>query len=217
MCKFFSAIVTKNEEVYYDKFNHSHEDLIDLFDLKEGKQGQNFVRIEYCPEFEKDLADLSKYQLNINEPETPTWFTETVKEHVINKLNAVLSKMILIDVKKKILSSDCYILAGNTKIEKVINCIIYSMSDNSSVTNMSGNSSVKQMNDNSTINHMNNNSSVNYMNDNSTINHMYGNSSVNYMYENSTVNYMSNNSSVIHMYNNSSVKQMFDNSKCPKK
>ena len=102
MCKFFSAIVTKNEEVYYDKFNHSHEDIIDLFDLKEGKQGQNFVRIEYCPENQSDLADLSKYQLNIDEPETPIWFTESVKELVINKLNAVLSKMILIDVEKKI-------------------------------------------------------------------------------------------------------------------
>ena len=190
MCKFFSAIVTKNEEVYYDKFNHSHEDIIDLFDLKEGKQGQNFVRIEYCPENQSDLADMSKYQLNIDEPSIPEWFTETVKEHVINKLNAVIKPMILIDVKKKILSGDCYILAGNTKIEKVINCVIYSMSDNSSVIHMSGNSSVNQMSGNSSV-----------------IN-MYGNSSVTYMYDNSSVTYM---------YDNSTVISMYDNSKCSKK
>ena len=176
MCKFFSAIVTKNDEVYYDKFNHSHEDIIDLFELKEGKQGQNFVRIEYCPENQSDLADMSKYQLNIDEPSIPEWFTETVKEHVINKLNAVIKPMILIDVKKKILIGDCYILAGNTKIEKVINCVIYSMYDNSSVISMSGNSSVINMSGNSSVTYMSGNSSVTNMYDNSSVTNMYDNS-----------------------------------------
>src|SRR5208283_2438608 len=101
MCKFFSAVVTKNGEVYYNKFTTSHEDLIDLNNLKEGNNYNNFIKLEYYPD--NDLSDLSSYELHVDEDSIPDWFNDNFKENVINKLNAVIKSMILIDVNIKLL------------------------------------------------------------------------------------------------------------------
>src|SRR5208283_891747 len=104
MCKFFSAIVTKTGELYYDKFNHSHQDLIELNNLREGIVSNNFIRLEYYSD-NYDLSDLSSYKLHIDKFSIPNWFNDNLKENVINKLNAVIKPMILIDVNIDSLSN----------------------------------------------------------------------------------------------------------------
>ena len=157
MCKFFSAIVSKEGDLYYNKFIHSHEDIIELFNLREGIKADNFIRIEYYPE-DNDLSNLSNYQLHVDENTIPDWFNDELKQRTIDRLNFVLEKMIISNQTLKILAGDCYILKDST-INKISNCIIFQMS-NSKVNVMWENSNVNVMRENSNVNEMRENSNV---------------------------------------------------------
>jgi len=50
MCNFWSAIITRNGEVLYDKDLTSHEELVKKHHLKDDKlENRDFVRIEIVP------------------------------------------------------------------------------------------------------------------------------------------------------------------------
>ena len=177
MCQFFSAIVTRQGKLFYNKFTHSHENIIRLNNLIEGIQHDNFVRVEYIPQ-NNEFWNLDNYKLKIDENIVPNWFNETIQNNIILELDNVLKSMIIIDSAVDLLCGDCYIL-HNTKINIILNCIIYSMSGNSVVNKMYGNSVVNNMSENSVVNNMSGNS---------VVRNMYGNSVVNNMSENSVVN-----------------------------
>lgn len=73
MCKFASAIMSRTGEMYFNPFTDSLTDLIDLYNIKEGKAGDNFVRLEFTPNGEK-YADPDSYTLQVDEPSIPAWF-----------------------------------------------------------------------------------------------------------------------------------------------
>jgi hypothetical protein len=123
MCKFYSAIVMKNGDLLHDVHLSSHEDIIDLYNLKDNSTRQNFVRVEYTPDDGKDFADIEKYKLNVDEKNIPEWF-EKHREYVTERLKDIVSKRI-INTDQKILAGGLYII-GDCKINKVAtSAIVY--------------------------------------------------------------------------------------------
>ena len=214
MCKFYSAIVMKNGDLKYSPFTTSHEDIVDLFNLKDnGKEA--FVRVEFSPKNEDDLHLIDKYELELDGTECPEWYNQDLKDKTFGKLKSIVKRFILVKDKRKLLLGGIYILY-DCEIEIMKNAIVYNMKS-SQVNSMRENSQVNYMRENSQVNYMRENSQVDEMRDNSQVNYMWENSQVNYMWDNSQVNCMRENSQVNEMRDNSSVKQSNDDSKHPKK
>jgi hypothetical protein len=222
MCKFYSAIVMRNGDVLHNENLTSHEDIKELFNLNDnGMHTDRFVKVEFCPDDNSDLANIERYRLNVDENSTPEWF-EQHRQFVTEKLTDIVRRRI-ISGEVKILVGGLYVVKdaqiGRVQQAKVVymqNSSVNEMRENSSVDVMRENSSVNEMRENSSVNMMWENSSVNEMRENSSVNMMWENSSVNEMRENSSVNMMRENSSVNEMWENSSVNMMQENSKAPK-
>ena len=137
MCQFKSVIVLRNGDILHDDYTDSHEELIGAYGLNDsGEPSINrFVRVEFRPEENKDYDKVSKYKLFVDESETPQWFEEH-RQSVIDKLTSMINRMILKDVKRKYLLSGCYILSGNTVIDKIINSRVFFMYGTSQVGEM---------------------------------------------------------------------------------
>ena len=79
MCNFFSAIVTKTGQVYYDKDIDSHEELIKTHKLDDKQEPmlRNWCRIELLPPNERiaDLKDFKpeEWKFKIDEPANVDW------------------------------------------------------------------------------------------------------------------------------------------------
>lgn len=89
MCNFLSALVTRQGEVKYNLYTDSHEDLIELYGLRDNSMMGQFVRVEYRPKNSNDLADVTKYKLYVDEEETPEWF-EDYRQKVEKKLKHII-------------------------------------------------------------------------------------------------------------------------------
>jgi hypothetical protein len=176
MCKFFSAIVSRSGELYFNKLTTSHEDIIDEFLLKDNSLVENICRVEFYPNKKKDVFYPDKYKLHIDEQNIPDWFDIEKQEAVSNQLKDIITNMIISDTSK-ILIGGAYILL-NAKVEKLQNCIVYFMSDTSSIGKMSGTSSIGEMYDTSSVGKMNDTSSVGEMSGTSSVGEMSDRSSV---------------------------------------
>ena len=75
MCNFWSAILTRDSRVLWDKNITSHEELISKFNLNDSKlDDRDFVRIEITPQ---NIASKKKsdWSYNLDEPKTvPFWY-----------------------------------------------------------------------------------------------------------------------------------------------
>lgn len=87
MCKFYSAIVSKNGELYHNPFSTSHEEIIDSCDLKDNLA--LICRIEFYPKDEKDISDYKKYQLHFDDQRSD-WFTDQMESDIIKKLKVII-------------------------------------------------------------------------------------------------------------------------------
>jgi len=121
MCNFLSAIASRTGEIYCNPLIDSHEDIIDYFNLRDNQMG-HIVRLEFRPEEKKDLIDISKYKLIVDEPQTPEWFDEELKEKAIERLKVIVKNMIITE-DRKVLVGGAYILASGN-FNKIINCDI---------------------------------------------------------------------------------------------
>jgi hypothetical protein len=193
MCNFKSAIVLRNGDLLHNPFLDSHEDLIELFNLRDNGL-DHFVRVEYTTSERKDIIE--NYKLNIDETSVPEWFEE-FRERITDQLKCIVNNMIIREDRKFIID-ECIILAPGVTIDKIQHCVIL------------------EMRENSTVNTMRENSTVNTMLGNSTVKTMWGNSTVNTMLGNSTVNTMQENSTVNTMRENSTVKENSSKNKLPK-
>jgi hypothetical protein len=167
MCKFFSAIVSRSGELYFNKLTTSHEDIIDEFLLKDNSLVENICRVEFYPDEEKDVFYPDKYKLHIDEQNTPDWFDVEKQATVSNQLRDIITNMIISD-NRKILIGGAYILI-NAKVEKLKNCMVFFMSGTSSVGRMCDTSSVGRMYGTSSVGEMYDTSSVGRMYDTSSI------------------------------------------------
>jgi len=122
MCKFYSAIVMKNGDLLHNENLMSHEDLIDLFEIKDSQTNcEKFVRVEFCVGDEKDFADIEKYKLKVDEDVIPKWF-EKHREYITSRLKDIVSKRI-ITTDRKILTGGLYVVK-NCVIGKLISATV---------------------------------------------------------------------------------------------
>ena len=115
MCKFLSAIGLKNGDIICDPSIDSHEDLIKFNKLKETGL-RNWVRIEFYPDSDKDYADLSKYNLEVDDTEFE--WVSAVRDKWERKLCTRLKRIIVTD-DRDYLPCGVYIL-GKCTIGKLI-------------------------------------------------------------------------------------------------
>jgi len=210
MCKFYSAVISKNGELYHNQFTTSHEDIVSAYNLRDNGM---ICRVEFYPDDDKDIFSPSKYKLHLDDKK-PLWWTEEISEKTERSLLTVIKRMIITEDQDLVLGK-CVLLNG-CKVSNIKNSIVYYM-ENSHVNVMLGNSQVNEMWGNSQVNEMWGNSQVNVMLENSHVNVMLENSHVNVMRGNSQVNEMWGNSQVNEMRGNSQVNEMWGNSKAPRK
>lgn len=117
MCQFLSAIVTRQGDIYSHPLTDSHTDLITLFNLKEGKAAQNFVRVEFTAQG-ADIFDVNKYKFRVDETRTPAWFDDEVLGMTIVKLRVLVKKCIIVD-ERPLLIGGTYLIGDKAKIAKV--------------------------------------------------------------------------------------------------
>jgi hypothetical protein len=202
MCNFLSAIVLRNGDVLHNPYTDSHEELIDLFNLRDNREG-NFARVEFSPPTSDDFDKPEKYKFKVDEHRTPDWLTKAKQEKAASHLRSVVKRMI-IDKPVKGLCGGAYILTKGANVSWARAC---------RVLVMRGNSRVGEMWENSRVGEMWGNSRVGEMWGNSKVGEMWGNSKVGAMSENSKVGAMSENSRVGEMWGNSRVGEMWGNSK----
>ncbi len=163
MCKFYSAIVSKNGELYHNPFTISHEEIIDSCELRDDP---NLIcRVEFYPKNEKDIFDYKKYQLHFDD-ERPDWFTDSVESDIIKKLKVIIKNMIITQNKKCIIGKS--VLLKDCTIQYIKNSVVYNM-ENSKVGVMGENSKVGEMWENSKVGEMWENSNVGVMRENSNV------------------------------------------------
>jgi len=82
MCNFWSAILTRDGKVLWDKDIETHSELITKFGLKDDKlENRDFVRIEVAP---KNIMSKKKsdWVFTLDEPKTiPSWYEEASAAH----------------------------------------------------------------------------------------------------------------------------------------
>ena len=147
MCNFKSAIVMKNGDIIHHHLTQSHEDLIDLMNIKDnGNDG--FVRVEYTSKSD-ELHKIGTYELKVDEETTPEWF-ENFRKKTEKFLKSYVESHIITDTRK-LLIGETYILAGSANIINVKDCRIESLWENSSVGELRENSSVGELRENSKV------------------------------------------------------------------
>ena len=194
MCKFISAIVMKSGDLICDpEHTDNHEDLMIFANIRDNYlQLGRFARIEFTPPDDKDIADVSAWNLHVDEDETPVWFDSVV---VRSKMEALARRMIISD-ERKLLLGGCWILVGEANVKTVKSARIFTMRDSSRVNTMRDSSQVNTMRDSSQVNTMLDSSQVNMMLDSSQVNTMLDSSRVNTMLDSSRVNTMRDSSRV---------------------
>jgi hypothetical protein len=161
-------------EIIWDPTTNSHEILMNKFNIRDGlcQQGK-FARVELIPPKDHtQIADLSKWNLRIDEESTPEWFNH---EEVHSKLSAIVQGMLVSD-KRDLLSGGCYILLDGADIEEIEDCRIPLMVGSSKIGRMKGSSKVEFMHDSSQVGSMHDSSQVGIMYDSSKVGTMYDSS-----------------------------------------
>jgi hypothetical protein len=151
----------------------SHENLVDLFDLKD--KNDYFVRVEFTPTDNK-YADVSAYVLRVDEQSVPAWF-EDFRESVTEKLRGIISKAIITGDRRIVVEGE-WILSGEARIERLCGGRVIQMSDSSQVGEMCGSSQVGEMCGSSQVGEMWDSSQVGKMCGSSQVGKMCGSSQV---------------------------------------
>jgi hypothetical protein len=165
MCKFYSAIVTREGKLFHNKWLTSHEDIILLNNLNEGVKGDNFVRVEFYPD-NNDLSDIESYNLHVD-GKSFKWF-DKFEDDIFKQLKEIVKSMIIVGVKIPFLVGECAILK-NCEIKKISYCRIYQMRESSKVGVMRESSNVGEMYESSNVGVMRGSSKVGEMHGSSKV------------------------------------------------
>ncbi len=192
MCKFFSAIETKKKTLWAFGVD-SHENLLELFKIKDETKSPNFVRVEYVPD------ENGVFKLNVDQDFRPDWFDE-------NKTEKRLAKIIL----ENSITKNIDIIAGS-----FLCCYanVGKMVGNSFIGVMLDSSQVGTMRESSKVGTMWGSSQVGTMRGSSQVGKMGGSSQVGTMFESSQVGTMFDSSQVGTMRESSQVGKMRESSK----
>ena len=115
MCQWKSAIISRSGEIYHHPLVDSHNDLIDLFNLQDGKNPQ-FTPIEFLPG--KDWFDVDAYKFTFD-AERPDWADDDWVESATRKLKSIIKGMI-VNEPVKLLAGGAYLIGPKAKITKIV-------------------------------------------------------------------------------------------------
>jgi len=194
MCNFLSAVITK-DQILFDYWDDSHENLIQKHHLDDRSINPQFVRVELLNKND-DIYDqnVDNWDLKIDQDYIPDWFDKDKSEIKMRKiLKKVHHKVFLINININELTIN---------IRYCKNSTVNVMRRNSTVNVMRGNSTVNEMWENSTVNEMLENSTVNVMRENSTVNEMRGNSTVKIYSKYSQIKSQKDNSIIVNLSDN---------------
>ena len=93
MCKFKSAVVTREGNVYHHDLTDSHAEIQTLFGLKD--RGDDIACIEYSPSGPDD--DLASYSLRLDQERVPLWWSDEFAAMIAGKMKAIISGYIVTD------------------------------------------------------------------------------------------------------------------------
>ena len=118
MSRFISAIVSR-DEIYHRDETDSHELLERSLGMTAtANKEREFVRVEFSPAANDDLADVSKYKLQVDQETTPDWWGER-SDCVEEYLREVVKKKIIANNQDLILGG-CWIVANGATVKSII-------------------------------------------------------------------------------------------------
>ena len=115
MCNFKSAIISRGGEVYHHSLLDGHNDIIDLFNLRD-TENPHWTPVEFLPG--DDMLDLDGYTFKFD-AERPVWADDDWVETAQTKLRNIVKTMI-VDKDTKILVGGTYLIAPKIRVNKVI-------------------------------------------------------------------------------------------------
>jgi hypothetical protein len=178
MCQTFSAIYTRNDDLFFAPADtDSHEALIDWRGLDDtcDPHLNNWIRVEYKPRH-SDFMDLDSYDLKVDEDVTPVWFDEERRYSCIARLRVMVHSM-MVTTRKSMLLGGCWILGKGAVVDRVLNCRIIAMYDAAGVHYMER-SWVGLMRDDTFINEACSNSRIELMLGTSTVRSLNGSAAI---------------------------------------
>ncbi len=157
MCKFFSAIITK-ENIYFDYDLDSHEDIIKKFNLVEGEihHGFNFVRVELTPNDENLFNhNMDNWSLHVDQDYTPDWFNhDQIEDEVKIKLKEVIENRFVLGEMKEI-NQGRWFIGGSASVNYI--------RGSAKVDSIGGSASVNYIRDSAKVDYIGDSASVNYI------------------------------------------------------
>jgi len=204
MCEIFSGIGTRTGQLYTSDVTDSHNDLFDIYNLRE----QQCTPVEFL--LGTDPTDVSTYTFRFD-AERPAWADDEWVERIKAEWTRRIEKMIVRD-KRKILAGGCWILGDGAVVGQTISVRLVVMQGTSQVGGMWGTSQVGVMQGTSQAGVMWGTSRVGEMRDSSQVGVMWGTSRVGEMRDSSQVGVMQGTSQVGVMWGTSRVGEMRDSS-----
>ena len=116
MCNFMSVIISRGGKVYHHPLLDSHNDIIDLFGLRDGENPQ-WSPVEFSPG--DDMLNLDAYTFKFD-AERPTWADDDWVELATTKLRNIIKTMIVDKDTKILVGGETYLIAPGVKVDRVI-------------------------------------------------------------------------------------------------
>jgi len=128
MCKFKSAIVTRNGDIFTADETDSHEVLIaahGFIDSGSPLAARSWVRVEFTPPDKvEEILDPTKWELRVDEVGAPDWWDEK-KDSVRSDLWSRVKRCIVND-ERKCLIGGVWILLPGSKVHQMVGSRIIS-------------------------------------------------------------------------------------------
>ena len=122
MCKFKSAIVTRNGDIFEYPETDSHEVIIAAHGLKDDGSpiaSRSWIRVEFTPPKDiKEITDQSKWELCVDEFSAPDWWAE-IKDSVRENLWIRVKRTMVTD-ERKCLIGGAWILLSGSKVHQMV-------------------------------------------------------------------------------------------------
>ena len=180
MCVFFSFLALRDGRVLHHDMLDSHEDLVDLFNLRDTHM-QHFVRGELRPG--ANLCDIDTYTFHLDEDEAPSWWNCETADGVEQEVRRRVSAMIRTSGNIALMADGCLILGGTATIVKMVAgrviCLqdsaqVGKMQDSARVGVMRNSAQVGKMQDSARVGEMQDSAQVGEMQDSAQVEKMWG-------------------------------------------
>lgn len=125
MCRFLSAIVRRNGDIIcHPEVTDSHSELADMYGLPDNGQFSGYIncaRVEFAPDSDRDLDDLTKYKFSIDETVAPEWWTSDISAVVRQNLSNRIARFIKHGSKRVIIGDVAIVPTKRDEIATIEN------------------------------------------------------------------------------------------------